>query len=113
MSEIEEQIIRKLVELLIAAGYKLSVWDGEGYANTGSGSVDDTLAAMGHTGEDILQVSRPWQQDPYSADLGEISLIYGNDGHDVVHDYSSSLAPLLAGAEALAEALAAKENKNA
>ena len=108
MNEIEERIVRKLVELLIAAGYKLSVWDGEGYAITGSGSVDDTLAAMGHTGEDTLQVSRPWQQDAYSADLGDIYLVYGNDGHDVIADdnVEPMLNRILDEVESFADALA-------
>src|SRR5690606_42075962 len=46
----------------------------------------DLLAAMGHTGEDTLQVSPPWQQDACGASLGDIYLVYGNDGHDVIAD---------------------------
>ncbi len=108
MNELEERIIRKLVELLIAAGYKLSVWDGEAYAITGSGSVEDTLAAMGHTGEDTLQVSPPWQQDACGASLGDIYLVYGNDGHDVIADYNvePTLNRILDEVEALADQLA-------
>ena len=114
MNELEEKIARKLVELLIAAGYTLSVWDGEGYAITGSGSIEDTLAAMGHAGQDTLQVSRPWQQDAYGVDVGDIYLVYGNDGHDVIGDYNVEpmLNRILDEVEAFADALA-QENGHA
>ena len=108
MNEIEQRIIRTLLEKLIAAGYSLSVWDGEGYAIVNSGSVDDALAAMGHTGQDTLQVSRPWQQDAYGADVGDIYLVYGNDGHDVIADdnVEPMLNRILDEVEAFADALA-------
>ena len=35
-----------------------------------------------------------------------ICLVYGNDPHEVISDYSTSITPLLAGAEALADQLA-------
>ena len=56
-------------------------------------AIDDTLAAMGHTGQDTLQVSRPWQQDAYGADVGDIYLVYGNDGHDVIADNTEEIHP--------------------
>ena len=114
MNEIEQRIIRTLLEKLIAAGYKLSVWDGEGYAITGSGSIDETLAAMGHTGRDTLQVSKPDAGDPYGDDGQDILLIYGNDGHDVIADdnVEPMLNRILEEVEAFADALA-QENGHA
>ena len=93
MNEIEQRIIRTLLEKLIAAGYSLSVWDGESYSIINSRSVSDTLAEMGHTGRDTLQVSRPDASDPYGDDGQDILLIYGNDGHDVIADNTEEIHP--------------------
>ena len=108
MNEMERRIIRKLLEMLIEAGYSLSVWDGESYAIMNSRNVDDTLAEMGHTGEDNLQVSMPDANDPYGNELGDIYLIYGNDGHDVIADDNVDpvLEPILDQVEAFANDLA-------
>ena len=93
MNEIERQIITQLLNLLIDAGYSLSVWDGESYAIINSRSVDDTLAQMGLTGRDTLQVSKPDASDPYGDDGQDILLIYGNDGHDVIADNTEEIHP--------------------
>lgn len=113
MNEMERRIIRKLLEMLIEAGYSLSVWDGESYAIMNSRNVDDTLTEMGHTGEDNLQVSMPDANDPYGDDGHTITLIYGNDGHDVIADYVMlrtlpSIQDILDQVEAFANDLAAE-----
>ena len=114
MNEIERQIITQLLNLLIDAGYSLSVWDGESYAIINSRSVDDTLAQMGLTGRDTLQVSKPDASDPYGDDGQDILLIYGNDGHDVIADdnVEPMLNRILDEVEAFADALA-EENGHA
>ena len=110
MNEIERRIIRKLLEMLIEAGYSLSVWDGESYSILYSHNVDDTLNAMGHTDKDTLQVTMPDPNDPYGNELGDIYLIYGNDGHDVIADDNVDpvLEPILDQVEAFANDLAAE-----
>lgn len=111
MSSVEEQIIETLVvDILASEQYTISVWDGEAFAVEFSQNLDEIMDALGHAEAEIICLT---SNEDGSRHAGRIWLIYGNDGHDVVHDYSSSLAPLLEGAEALAEALAAKENTNA
>ncbi len=113
MNEIEKRIITALLERLIEAGFSLSVWDGEEYAIINSRSVDDTLAEMGQTGEDDLQVSMPDPNDPYGDNGHTVTLIYGNDGHDVIADYVMlrtlpSIQDILDQVETLAASLAAE-----
>lgn len=66
------------------------------------------------TDEDYLFVYDPKQPDEDDAEdgradankIGWIWFIYGNDGHDVVSDYTTNLEKVLQGATALAEELA-------
>lgn len=98
-SEIERRIVGKLVTDLLAAGFAISVNDGEETTLEDSTDLAAICAAMGSTDSDNLYVSKPgltpgrW-----------ILLVWGNDV-DVISDYSMSLEPFIAPANDLAEAL--------
>lgn len=99
--EIEMQIARRLVRLLLDTGHSVSVWDGEAYACKKETKMSHIIYALRTTDMDVLRV---WKDGKLQ---GCISLIYGNDGWDVIADNSCSLEPLLEPITAYAETLAA------
>ena len=102
---VERQIVERVVDDALAAGFLLSV-DNGGYDFEILLSSDRTavLAEMFATDEEYLYLYRKNQQ--YA---GSVYLVYGNDGWDVICDHSVALTDLLAGASALADEL---EEKN-
>jgi hypothetical protein len=99
--ETERKIVTRVVTDLLAAGCALSVHDGEAFTVRRSRDPDAVLSGMFGADEDLLFV-----RDATGRKLGFVHFIYGNDGDDVIADYTVGLAPLLTGAEALAEQLA-------
>lgn len=88
---IEKLIAREVIKTLLAAGKTLSVFDGEEV--TLKRSTDQTAieAAMFTTDEDYLLIDGP----SMSQNKGWVRFIYGNDGWDVINDYSTNLEPIL------------------
>ena len=103
---IEVRIVKRVVDDALKAGYKLSVDDGgDELAVTLCGVRRVVLDALINTDEDMLILER---FDPSTGRLIArewVRFIYGNDGWDVINDYSASPAmeAVLAGANALAE----------
>lgn len=97
--EIERKIVLRLIDDLLAAGCELSVYDGEEQYpwTTDRAAVIDAIM---NTDEDVLRVRRLSDRL-----IGWVHLVYGNDGWDVICDYSMTLDPLLAGVNAYAETL--------
>jgi hypothetical protein len=95
----EEQIIRKIIADALAAGYKLSVWDGEDETVTNSGDAEAVFTALRTTDIDSLYFIKD------NVSIGFVLLVYGNDGHDVISDYTTNVEELIAGANTLAEQL--------
>lgn len=102
--EIERRIIQRIVRDALDAGFQITVDDG-GDESSVRRSTDEAaiMATVMLTDEDFLYFSKPGE--PLQ---GWVRLIYGNDGWDVVNDYTTNLEPLLAGAVAEAESLEAK-----
>ncbi|EGC2886881.1 hypothetical protein H8593_004264 [Salmonella enterica subsp. enterica serovar Give] len=98
---IERRIARATAKALIAAGYKVAVFDGEEIALQATDSERDIIGAMFSTDEDYLFV--------YPADsnerIGWVRFIYGNDGWDVINDYTTNLESCLQAANELADEL--------
>lgn len=95
---IERAVIRRAVTDAIAAGRTVSVDDGEEITVKRSTDLAEIMGAIMSTDEGRLLIH---------ADKGTagIYLVHGNDGYDVIADYSTSLEPILAGSNALADAL--------
>jgi hypothetical protein len=74
------------------------VCDGEEVTLKLSRSAEDVLKAMFTTDEDILYV-----HDASGKQIGWVFFIYGNDGYDVVHDYTTNLEPIMKTADAIAD----------
>ena len=88
--EIEQQIVEKTVHTLIDQGYFLSVWDGNEFVTSRLSGSKSVIAAMMQTDEDSLHVF-----DGKGKRVGVVCFVYGNDGWDVICDYSNALKTTL------------------
>lgn len=96
---IEARILRRVIRDAIAAGYELSVYDGETLTVRNSTNARAVFAALRTTDMDWLQFRKGGEA------FGSVLFVYGNDGWDVIADNNTRLEPVLAGATALAERL--------
>lgn len=103
---IERQIARQTAKDLIAAGYRVAVFDGEEIALTASTDVRAIMAAMFSTDEDYLIAMTPGE-DGKMKRAGWVRFIYGNSGWDVINDYTTNLEAALAETNTLVNQLAA------
>jgi hypothetical protein len=85
---IEKRIARRLVQTLLKAGYLVSVYDGGAFPVKRSNKLTEILAGMFSTDIDTLKLRLASAPD---AVAGFVQLVYGNDGYDVISDYSTSL----------------------
>ena len=101
----EQEIIGKIIDAGLTAGYQFDVHDSEETTLRNSTSKAAIEAALMTTDEDALIV-----RDSEGKRLGFISLIYGNGNHglDVISDYSISLESPLAPVNAYLESLDAR-----
>ena len=97
--EVERKIAQTAITQLLASGFVLGVFDGEETVLTHSNDAAAVLAAMFTTDEDELIVSKPGD----AQDFGWVKFIYGNDGWDVIHDYTTNLETFLTEANKLAD----------
>ena len=102
--EMEKRIVRKVVRDLIGAGYKLNVNNGGDSSELPlpSAIAREVLKVMFATDDEWLLVYKD------VAPLGEtrigwVRFIYGNDGYDVMADWTMNLESALAGAMTLAD----------
>jgi len=101
---IEKRIAKKLVEDALAAGYTVSVCDGEDYPVKRSSNKKEIMAGVFSCDEEELVFRKDGNL------IGRVFLVYGNDGYDVICDYSDTpiMADLLNGANELADKLEEK-----
>ncbi len=106
MRPIEQGIAKKLIELSLAAGYTVSVFDGEETALKRSTDADAIMAALGSTDEDTLILRKP-EQLTKDTPIGSILLIWGNE-HDLISDHTDNVATNELVARAMMEATGAE-----
>ena len=97
-ARMEASIVLRLLETLIAAGYSLAVDDGDGAAV--SGTVETMAKIIFNVDTALVEVceGRKW--------LGTVSLVLGNDGYDVIADYTTTLETALRNVNDYADRLA-------
>jgi hypothetical protein len=100
---IERQIARRIVRDALAAGYSVDVHDGEEITLKRSRSLKAIMGALMTTDDDRLLFNREGE-NPF----GWVYLVYGNDGWDVVNDYSTNIESLMTGAQELSDKLEAQ-----
>jgi hypothetical protein len=88
---VELAIVRKVATDLIAAGYLITVDDGEDEPVQKSADVDAIMDAAFAVDEAYLYVYSPAGQ----AKCGFVRLIFGNTGWDVISDYGTDLEEVL------------------
>lgn len=93
----ECMIVGRLVRDLLAAGYTLSVYDGEEETVSFATTEQPIFDALSSTDQDILYANM-------GAKRSFVSLVWGN-GVDVISDYSMSLEAIIAPIYKLAEEL--------
>jgi hypothetical protein len=84
---IEQKIARFTVRALLDAGFFITVYDGEEMTVTRSRDVATICDAMNTTDEDFLFVYRDGERDRF----GWVRFVYGNDGWEVINDYTTNL----------------------
>lgn len=99
----EQQITRQCIADLLAAGYELTVNNG-GDTNEIPWTKDAglVLKTMFETDEETIGVRQPNQT---AGLIHWVFFVHGNDGYDVINDYSSSLEQVLTNMNVLVEKL--------
>jgi hypothetical protein len=97
--EVERKIAAALIDSALKAGYTITVNDGEEDVLKRSASADAILKAMFTTDEDRLYL----HAQNAKATFGWVLFIYGNDGWDVISDYTTNLEPIMGAANKLAD----------
>lgn len=97
--EIELKVVEAFLADVFRVGFTVNVHNGGDREELPepTGDRELVLRAMFQTGEDRLNVYRQGRH------LGHVLFIYGNEGWDVISDYSLSLQPLMASAERVAD----------
>lgn len=108
---VERAIIRRLCTDLIVAGHSLRLWDGEEWSTERTDVAAEILAATHATDEEIVYVYKLLPRADGQGDMwkkiGYVFLVYGNDGPDVIADYTNNLEGALAGVNEFATTLEA------
>ena len=101
---IERQIIGAFLESVIGAGHDVTVYNGEEFTLKNSTIPADIMRELMTTDQDNLFINARFDGfGGLSGLLGEVALIYGNSGYDVINDYHTKLEPFMTAAEALAD----------
>ena len=93
--EVEQTIARAVVDALLAADYSLGVNDGDDIVVHHSRSRAAILATLFNTDEDYLYVYRKTGDQKDKRPDCWVRFVYGNDGWDVVCDYTVALEPYI------------------
>jgi len=88
---IEDQIIKATINILLRSGFTLSVNDGEETTVNRSSNPDLIFAAMKTTDEDYIYAHAPGPIHPTNKFW--VYFVYGNDGVEVINNYTVSLDP--------------------
>ena len=91
---LEMRIMRKTIQALIAAGWFVTIDNGEAEEIRNNKSVTEIMKVVFLTDEDFVYVSKvPTPEgEPYDH---FVRFIYGNDGWDVINDYSTALESVM------------------
>jgi len=87
---VEKTIVSKVVSAALAADYDLTVNDGEEDTIQQSDNHKEILKALFTTDQDTLYLF-----NDKGLQVGWVDFIYGNDGWDVINDYTLNLEELL------------------
>jgi len=97
---LERKIARVICADALKAGYALNLNNGGDTHELAEPTTDleTVLAAMFQTDQEHVLVYRDGKQ------IGWVFFVYGNDGWDVVNDYTTNLEPIMGRANKIADA---------
>jgi hypothetical protein len=101
---IERRIVKATIKEALAAGYEVTVCDGEEFPLQRSTDAAAILKAMFSTDEDGLWLYKPGAEKRD----GLVYFVYGNDGWDVINDYTVTLEGMLKPVQVLCDQLEAR-----
>ncbi len=96
--EVERKIAKAFIKQAIAAGYEIAVNNGEEETKAFD-NVATVLKAMFLTDEDYLIVFNGKDGERF----GWVRFIYGNDGWDVISDYTTNLEHVMSEAKKISD----------
>ena len=112
IQEIEQKIVRQIISDALNSGYAVAHHNGDeitSFAQMVEGAeleneIERIMREINQTDEEMLILKKKGKT------IGSINLVYGNDGHDVVADYTDvpEMAGVLHNAAAVAEKYADK-----
>lgn len=105
---IEKRIAVAAIDQLLAAGFSLGVYDGEEITIHHSKDKKAIVKALFTTDEDRIFVYFDDTNPNDTRPNAWVYLVYGNDGYDVISDYTVNLEEHLTAARALADEIEAK-----
>lgn len=97
--EVEQKIAKALIVSALKAGYVISVDNGDDEESRKFDCVSFVLKAMFQTDEEHLHMWNPTNGQR----VGWVFFVYGNDGWDVISDYTVNLEPIMADANKIAD----------
>lgn len=96
--KIEKQIARKFLRIALAAGYAISLDNGgDEFEFKDSTDFSFIVSEMFATDEEHLHLSKDGKR------CGWVYFVYGNDGYDVICDYTTNLEYLMPDVSKLAD----------
>lgn len=107
---IERRIVKHCIEELLAneLNFHLGLNDGEEIVVNHSRNAKDIMKAACSTDEDYLLVYLDARSDTEKKRMGWVRFVYGNDGYDVICDYTTWLEPHIKATEELAREIERK-----
>ena len=100
--EVERQIATRVIADALTAGYSIDVFDSDEFTLENSTDADAIINAMFTTDEDHLYLRKNGER------VGWIYFIYGENGWDVINNYTVNLEELLKGTFELCDELEGK-----
>jgi hypothetical protein len=90
--DVESDIVTRVVDALLAAGYRLKVDDGESYRP------EKATADRERILDELMEVDDEYLRAVHDGAPanGWVRFVYGNDGWDVISDYTINLESVLA-----------------
>jgi hypothetical protein len=105
--KLERHVISAFVRSALAGGYLITINNGEDCPVKRSTSYRAIMRNIMQTDEEHLIV-----RNAAGERVGWVFLVYGNDGWDVISDYSTALEPLMAPVHVVTDQLAAIHRSN-
>lgn len=97
---LEKMVVRSLVSELLGHGLTISVFDGEEWPVKRGTKRNQILDALFACDAETILI-----RDGEDNKIGRAYLVYGNDGYDVIADYSVALEPYMTKTWALVQRL--------